>query len=145
MTLNKFFRNVGKVFSFSKGHTEDNATDFFRQDFLCRNFFRSTTSNDFNRKGSIFFRGGVTKTFGRGINKRLKSSVFVEPEGFVGRLPQPQQADEDVLLGILVRQERLPALVGEVVATDQLHLEPEHVAVDRDCALGRYSQETWKR
>ena len=78
------------------------------------------------------------------VRKPIDYSIL-DDVGHGVRLAQPQQADEDVLLGIFVRQERLPALVGEVVATDQLHLEPEHVAVDGDCALGRYSQETWKR
>lgn len=36
--------------------------------------------------------------------------------------PQPQQANEDVPIGVLVRQERLPAAVGGVVSADQLEL-----------------------
>ena len=38
----------------------------------------------------------------------------------LAELPQAQQADEDVLFGILVRQERLPAAVRSVVATEEL-------------------------
>mmetsp|Transcript_10155 Transcript_10155/g.28959 ORF Transcript_10155/g.28959 Transcript_10155/m.28959 type:complete len:209 (-) Transcript_10155:1095-1721(-) len=51
-------------------------------------------------------------------------------EGGRARLPQPQQADEDVLRGVLVRDERLPTLVGDVVAADELHLVGGHLAVN---------------
>ena len=44
-------------------------------------------------------------------------------ERALGRqLAQAQQANEDVGLGILVRQERLPPAVGRVVAADELEL-----------------------
>lgn len=39
---------------------------------------------------------------------------------FIGALPEPQQADENVLLGILIRQERLPAPVRRVIAPQKL-------------------------
>ena len=48
----------------------------------------------------------------------------------LGALAQSQQADENVLLGIFVRQEGLPATVGDVVAADQLHLVGNHFVVD---------------
>ena len=35
---------------------------------------------------------------------------------------QTQQADQDVLPGVLIRQEGLPAPIGCVVPPDQLHL-----------------------
>ena len=42
--------------------------------------------------------------------------------GVVGALAQAQQPHQDILLRILVRQERLPATVRRVVTADQLHL-----------------------
>mmetsp|Transcript_45783 Transcript_45783/g.89471 ORF Transcript_45783/g.89471 Transcript_45783/m.89471 type:complete len:469 (-) Transcript_45783:329-1735(-) len=54
----------------------------------------------------------------------------LRPEGHVARLPEPQQADEDVLLHVLVGQEGLPAPVGDVVTADQLHVFGEDALVD---------------
>ena len=51
-----------------------------------------------------------------------RAAEQLRPEGLRRALAQPQQADQYVLVGILVRQERLPAAVGHVVAPDQLHL-----------------------
>ena len=45
------------------------------------------------------------------------------PEDLVRGLPKPEKPDENVLLGILVREERLPTLVGKVVAADELDLK----------------------
>ena len=47
----------------------------------------------------------------------------LSPEDLVRGFPEPEQADEDVLLGVLVGEEGLPPLVGHVVAPDQLNLE----------------------
>ena len=43
-------------------------------------------------------------------------------EGLRGAAAQTQQADQDVLFGILVGEESLPATVGHVVPPHQLHL-----------------------
>jgi hypothetical protein len=43
-------------------------------------------------------------------------------ESGLGCLAQAEQADENVLLGILVSEEGLPATVAHVVPPDQLHL-----------------------
>lgn len=44
-------------------------------------------------------------------------------EGLRRAATQAQQADQDVLLGILVGEEGLPAAVGHIVPPDQLHLK----------------------
>lgn len=44
-------------------------------------------------------------------------------EGLRRTATQAQQADQDVLLGILVGEEGLPAAVGHIVPPDQLHLK----------------------
>lgn len=46
-------------------------------------------------------------------------------EGLRRAAAQPQQADQDVLLGVLVGQEGLPAAVGDVVSPYQLHLDTD--------------------
>lgn len=44
-------------------------------------------------------------------------------EGLRRAATQPQEADQNVLLRILVGQERLPAAISHVVPTDHLHLD----------------------
>lgn len=50
------------------------------------------------------------------------ASFELRAEGLRGAAAQPQQANQDVLLRILIGQERLPAAVGHIVSPYQLHL-----------------------
>lgn len=50
------------------------------------------------------------------------ASFQLRTEGLRGAAPQTQQADQDVLLRVLVGQEGLPAAVSHVVPPHQLHL-----------------------
>lgn len=50
------------------------------------------------------------------------ASFQLRPERLWGAATQTQQANQDVLLWILVGQEGLPATVGGVIPPNQLHL-----------------------
>lgn len=50
------------------------------------------------------------------------ASFQLRPEGLRRAATQTQQADQDVLLRVLVGEEGLPAAVGRVVPPHQLHL-----------------------
>ncbi|KAH6326069.1 hypothetical protein HBI37_213840 [Parastagonospora nodorum] len=49
---------------------------------------------------------------------------------FLGALAQPQQRDEDILLGIFVREEGFPPAVGRVVAPHELDLVRPDLVLD---------------
>lgn len=69
------------------------------------------------------------------------ASFQLRPKGLRGAAPQTQQADQDVLLRILVGQEGLPAAIGNIIPPNQLHLNA-HVSVsERDglCAELRHT------
>ncbi len=48
----------------------------------------------------------------------------------LGTLAQPQQRDQDILLGVLIREERLPPAVGGIVPPDQLDLVRPDLVLD---------------
>lgn len=50
------------------------------------------------------------------------ASFQLRTEGLRGAATQTQQADQDVLLGVLVGEEGLPAAVSHIVPPHQLHL-----------------------
>ena len=67
---------------------------------------------------------------GRAIDMQLSDDAAaallpphqLRPErALVGTLPQTKKANEDIPFRILVRQERLPAPVRSIVATEELH------------------------
>jgi len=67
--------------------------------------------------------GAERRTVQLAHHARLSVLEQLVPEGSLGReLAQAQQPDEDVPLGVLVRQERLPPAVGRVVPPDELEL-----------------------
>lgn len=51
------------------------------------------------------------------------ASFQLRTEGLGGAAAQTQQADQDVLLWILVGEEGLPAAIGYVIPPHQLHLD----------------------
>lgn len=53
------------------------------------------------------------------------ASFQLRSKGLRRAAPQSQQANEDVLLWVLVGQERLPATVGHIVPPHQLHLQTQ--------------------
>ena len=63
---------------------------------------------------------------GRAVDVKLAydraATLELRAVGVVGALAQAQQPHQDILLRILVRQERLPATVRRVVTADQLYL-----------------------
>ncbi len=59
------------------------------------------------------------------VDVQLSDDALARELGTVGlgrAVPEAQEADEDVLLGVFVGEERLPAAVGVVVASDELHV-----------------------
>lgn len=57
------------------------------------------------------------------------ASFQLRSEGLRRAAAQTQQADQDVLLRVLVGEEGLPAAVGRVVPPDQLHLRTTRLSV----------------
>ena len=60
----------------------------------------------------------------------LISPHQLQPEcALVRTLPEPQETDQDILRGVFVGQERLPAAVGGVVSSQQLDGLGSHFVV----------------
>ncbi len=57
-------------------------------------------------------------------NWKLSEIPFANklPKSLLRELPEPEESDKDVLLGVLVAEEGLPPAVGHVVPSDQLDL-----------------------
>ena len=60
----------------------------------------------------------------------LLSSQFFAVSVLLCTLPETEQSDEDILLGIFVCQERLPSAVGNVVASHKLDLIRADLVLD---------------
>lgn len=66
------------------------------------------------------------------------ASFQLRPERLWGAAAQTQQANQDVLLWILVGQEGLPAAVGDVIPSNQLHLNARVSVSERGSTLFIY-------
>jgi len=54
-------------------------------------------------------------------NKGAISSKF-RPECISRTFPEPEQAYQNILLGIFIRNKRLPSLTGHIIPPDQLNI-----------------------
>lgn len=71
------------------------------------------------------------------------ASCQLGPECGLGAAPQPQQAHQDILGGVLVGEERLPPAVGHIVSPHQLHLQPIAFPITTSTILREASTEGW--